>query len=190
MWERAQGHVNGLSPRGRGNPEYGANPLVGHGSIPAWAGEPCISFRFILLPPVYPRVGGGTCSTGVRSHATRGLSPRGRGNPHQNLGMSPPEGSIPAWAGEPWPPCLMAYIPSVYPRVGGGTVLSGLSSQEHQGLSPRGRGNPVRHPYRPRPAGSIPAWAGEPIMSDRRYQPSTVYPRVGGGTLILYLSVH
>ena len=50
------------------------------------------------------------------------------------------------------------------------------------GLSPRGRGNPLRSPCTPRSERSIPAWAGEP--RGQRSSPSypAVYPRVGGGT--------
>ena len=51
------------------------------------------------------------------------------------------------------------------------------------GLSPRGRGNLPGGLSARRPSGSIPAWAGEPLLR-RAYRPrSRVYPRVGGGTV-------
>ena len=50
---------------------------------------------------VYPRVCGGTevCYTNAKD--TEGLSPRVRGNPTATQLWRPPEGSIPACAGEP-----------------------------------------------------------------------------------------
>ena len=95
-------------------------------------------------------------------------------------------GSIPAWAGEPGIP-------------------SGHEPAFGRGLSPRGRGTPAirrrgEHPLAqervyprvgggtlPAPTiptvdGSIPAWAGEPTISERSIVPPRVYPRVGGGT--------
>ena len=50
---------------------------------------------------------------------------------------------------------------------------------------PRGRGNPnadMSEPYYWRP---IPAWAGEPKPRPASARRSRVYPRVGGGTVIL-----
>ena len=51
---------------------------------------------------------------------------------------------------------------TVYPRVGGGTLVPDGGEPVNWGLSPRGRGNhnlPDKHQQRIR---SIPAWAGEP----------------------------
>ena len=128
-------------------------------------------------------------------------------------------GSIPAWAGEP---CtyrrvlsprgggtiiVLNRLVTVYPRVGGGTIVSNTIPPSlgvyprvgggtlSIGLSPRGRGNPsngmMPMPY-PRVGGgtqlvyssdrSIPAWAGEPSSSTRPIFVGSVYPRVGGGT--------
>ena len=51
------------------------------------------------------------------------------------------ERSIPAWAGEPI--CLRPSrrAPTVYPRVGGGTIMMACKTKWMDGLSPRGRGN-------------------------------------------------
>ncbi len=56
---------------------------------------------------------------------------------------------------------------------------SGLAAT---GLSPRGRGNRRRPDQDRYNAGSIPAWAGEPMPASIRTTRSAVYPRVGGGT--------
>ena len=103
--------------------------------------------------------------------ATRGLSPRGRGNRVE----------LPNNAD-------LAMV-RVYPRVGGGTAIGVVPPRFRTptGLSPRGRGNPA--------AGlslscdgqqrSIPAWAGEPSSASFECSITIwpVYPRVGGGTV-------
>ena len=110
-----------------------------------------------------------------------GLSPRGRGN-------------------QPVTPLTDTGKGGVYPRVGGGTYeeIGNPRLFSGTGLSPRGRGNqPVSPSPIDRGKGSIPAWAGEPRISNgwaglsawagepRIRFPLTVtlvYPRVGGGT--------
>ena len=72
--------VEGLSPRGRGNPRPGVTLQCSKGSIPAWAGEPIRTWVSSLIMAVYPRVGGGTVSIPRSIKVQSGLSPRGRGN--------------------------------------------------------------------------------------------------------------
>ena len=93
-------------------------------------------------------------------------------------------GSIPAWAGEPLPAPMPKRRCRVYPRVGGGTLEAWEATLAQQGLSPRGRGNPGSLGGDAGPAGSIPAWAGEPGYHRSPGQSCRVYPRVGGGTWI------
>ena len=112
----------------------------------------------------------------------QGLSPRGRGNQWDMLGWDRLEGSIPAWAGEPSPLLSSSAGGKVYPRVGGGTPWLTWSVVMHQGLSPRGRGNPTGALASQRIEGSIPAWAGEPHSLPLPGVCERVYPRVGGGT--------
>ena len=94
--------VEGLSPRGRGNPNPLVTETVDIGSIPAWAGEPGWTISFKLPGKVYPRVGGGTMGGGASALDQHGLSPRGRGNLPRWSPPNPRWGSIPAWAGEPF----------------------------------------------------------------------------------------
>ena len=114
----------GLSPRVRGNPAISAGDRVNLGSIPACAGEPGLIPATPTWCAVYPRVCGGTrrrrpqprrrqglsrvCGgTGGTSYCASwnsGLSPRVRGNPPPELPAAPPE------------------LPTVYPRVCGGTL--------------------------------------------------------------------
>ena len=194
----------GLSPRGRGNLQQPVLKLLEQRSIPAWAGEPAKAPTPMLVPWVYPRVGGGTGPSQDGTAAGAGLSPRGRGNRIYPVCIPVKDGSIPAWAGEPLRLRLPRKPLPVYPRVGGGTFADVCRQLGYKGLSPRGRGRTyATHFGRYRPAGlsprgrgnlepgrlhlharrSIPAWAGEPC-GERTYTITNwVYPRVGGGTV-------
>ena len=219
--------VAGLSPRGRGNRLHPGNARQWRGSIPAWAGEPFDDPNDPQSPTVYPRVGGGTANPSADKGLMSGLSPRGRGNPHPAAkkesvagsipawagepgrrrplprileGLSPrgrgnpvaigygniPGRSIPAWAGEPDPRSPVSTWCTVYPRVGGGTTVTGAGNCAGAGLSPRGRGNHEHSIYPREPLRSIPAWAGEPWPYGISRPEKWVYPRVGGGTLNLF----
>ena len=172
----------GLSPRGRGNRIAYLAAVHEPGSIPAWAGEPSSLWPAYAPLPVYPRVGGGTLNDQLDTLDRDGLSPRGRGNPPLYGRLMLPCRSIPAWAGEPSTTNSTPLTGTVYPRVGGGTGASTARLAPVGGLSPRGRGNQGswRHPRHD--AGSIPAWAGEPVDHAPDHDALEVYPRVGGGT--------
>ena len=174
--------AQGLSPRGRGNPDGKAYSTIPDRSIPAWAGEPLKPDSERLPAQVYPRVGGGTLK-GVPSVSTvPGLSPRGRGNRRASEYDAVMAGSIPAWAGEPSRVMDFSKVFRVYPRVGGGTLPYCSAESSPTGLSPRGRGNPAEIVGAVNSNRSIPAWAGEPPTRIRTWRLKQVYPRVGGGT--------
>ena len=172
----------GLSPRGRGNPAPDHRTRSRRRSIPARAGEPATAGEGSPSSRVYPRAGGGTPSLRRRGSMSRGLSPRGRGNPRRMGRPRAVERSIPARAGEPWPWSCLGCPNRVYPRAGGGTVALEPRAAVTYGLSPRGRGNPPRARRARRDPGSIPARAGEPARSRPPGRPRRVYPRAGGGT--------
>ena len=114
--------------------------------------------------------------------ATRGLSPRVRGNPIPGWRSCAGRRSIPACAGEPKSMRRLRRRFGVYPRVCGGTCPRCCGRICGWGLSPRVRGNlrragPLRHLPR-----SIPACAGEPVTSASISAIWSVYPRVCGGT--------
>ena len=83
----------------------------------------------------------------------------------------------------------MSMVPSVYPRVGGGTTVHDSKPHQQTGLSPRGRGNQVTAAAPGYQRGSIPAWAGEPWIRRNTTLMARVYPRVGGGTPASPLSI-
>jgi len=153
----------GASPRARGNRLRlrlsGRHP----GCIPACAGEPRRQPRPAAWRWVHPRVRGGTADAGSRHQASRGASPRARGNRRRRGGPRRRQGCIPACAGEPWwrggpgGPCR------VHPRVRGGTVVPRSGPPAGAGASPRARGNRARGTDVPAVPGCIPACAGEPV---------------------------
>ena len=134
---------------------------------------------------VYPRAGGGTKASRWRRCSARGLSPRRRGNQVRAGEDGPGEGSIPAQAGEPASTCSARSPTRVYPRAGGGTPVVKHDLRQHQGLSPRRRGNLDRRCDEALHRGSIPAQAGEPAASTDSSGSIRVYPRAGGGTVTL-----
>ena len=177
--------INGLSPRGRGNPAAKVGGLMPDRSIPAWAGQPRPRGPPGWRPTVYPRVGGATHVAALGQLALHGLSPRGRGN---RAGQPVPlveRRSIPAWAGQPrgWPPA--GETGRVYPRVGGATAPGHRWPRRGDGLSPRGRGN-LEHPHPgEQRRGSIPAWAGQPLVVSLRLESVTgLSPRGRGNPLL------
>ena len=174
--------VDGLSPRGRGNPRPARAARRPMRSIPAWAGKPWQGHDWPRMARVYPRVGGETKAEALRTGPSRGLSPRGRGNlpPHRRRDTR--RGSIPAWAGKPPASSASAHRKTVYPRVGGETAVFVTVPLPNRGLSPRGRGNPRPARAARRPMRSIPAWAGKPGRRWASSRLSAVYPRVGGET--------
>ena len=131
--------------------------------------------------PVYPRVGGGNACRHTILHTAGGLSPRGRGKRGwSGWAFSQPR-SIPAWAGETIPFGIAVKAYEVYPRVGGGNSCSAIIAPSVSGLSPRGRGKPLLNAAGVTSIRSIPAWAGETLLSAKPPTPRRVYPRVGGG---------
>ena len=172
-------------------------------SIPACAGEPHPEADFPGLPGVYPRVCGGTrksipcppppkglsprvrgnqSATSAAGTAT-GLSPRVRGNRDQTRRQSLQQRSIPACAGEPTVLLRVRVMREVYPRVCGGTPCPVQQHHIVRGLSPRVRGNRLRHCPGGDGSRSIPACAGEPMNPSVISSTARVYPRVCGGTL-------
>ena len=96
------------------------------------------------------------------------------------------DGSIPACAGEPSWQSRRSGSDRVYPRVCGGTALGWMNRGAQTGLSPRVRGNraPIGHTLAD--LGSIPACAGEPCSNRAHAGRSRVYPRVCGGTVLVF----
>ena len=131
----------GLSPRVRGNPVLSLTPGPISRSIPARAGEPCLTAILAGAPSVYPRVCGGTSFGTDPFIALSGLSPRVRGNRRYPLISALLTRSIPACAGEPPGNSIRSRAPWVYPRVCGGTAGRGDGVDAQCGLSPRVRGN-------------------------------------------------
>ena len=125
---------------------------------------------------------GGTEERLAADAVDHGLSPRVRGNPPDAGMMGAVPRSIPACAGEPWPSWCRYAMPSVYPRVCGGTEPPPTPDEAEAGLSPRVRGNRSTRGSTCCGHRSIPACAGEPLMTYAPEAGDRVYPRVCGGT--------
>ena len=91
----------GLSPRVRGNLVAGVKWRDFVGPIPACAGQPGQQESCAGNHRAYPRVCGATGTWTAIGPASRGLSPRVRGNPRQHAARSRSLGPIPACAGQP-----------------------------------------------------------------------------------------
>ena len=113
----------GLSPRVRGNREFGREVGGVDGSIPARAGEPEFNLPGRVGDAVYPRACGGTSDEDQFDNEFTGLSPRVRGNRFGISVMLMWPRSIPARAGEPFKCCPIRSCIKVYPRACGGTCL-------------------------------------------------------------------
>ena len=105
-----------------------------------------------------------------------------RGNHRPVLEPSHHQGSIPACAGEPTRLAATSVQCAVYPRVCGGTWPDVLEIRTDTGLSPRVRGNLLGEQVAPCKIRSIPTCAGEPSLRTAGRPPTSVYPRVCGGT--------
>ena len=160
--EHEEGELAGLSPRVRGNHTRVMVRRTWSGSIPACAGEPDRRCARPYRRGVYPRVCGGTGDGFPFDDDIPGLSPRVRGNPRSPCSSRPPDGSIPACAGEPISPVPASLASRVYPRVCGGTLTGQPDKCLLLGLSPRVRGNRYKVLGDRVGQGSIPACAGEP----------------------------
>ena len=158
-----RGAIKGLSPPTRGSRQRPGRSRGKTRSIPAHAGEP-VSEDWSHHPKVvYPRPRGGASMEVAASLPMRGLSPPTRGSPHSRLQPAPRTRSIPAHAGEP--PSTSA----VYPRPRGGAWKSPRCSFLIRGLSPPTRGSRSEASRFWAREWSIPAHAGEPHGTPRRW---------------------
>ena len=152
----------GRSPRARGNRVRRLCAGGLSGSIPAGAGKPSKLRPYLAVSQVDPRGRGETVDNGCNLSASRGRSPRARGN-HAYVNLhSRDTGSIPAGRGE--------------------TKRSIAQAMTSKGRSPRARGNPLREPHQQSPVRSIPAGAGKPSRSRAASGAPRVDPRGRGET--------
>ena len=183
---RGRSGRKGLSPCVRGNRCCRPWRSSRRRSIPVCAGEPSVNNCTPVASPVYPRVCGGTPHGQIGSASWTGLSPCVRGNlgaaSHRRAGPR----SIPVCAGEPGPNDLVSAWSEVYPRVCGGTPITGARLSASSGLSPCVRGNPQEAVVGVGGVRSIPVCAGEPDGGDSPGDQRGVYPRVCGGTDVVH----
>ena len=181
---RAPARFNaGLSPPTRGNRVSISAAMLMPGSIPAHAGEPRAAHANVCSNRVYPRPRGGTRHQDADAGLQTGLSPPTRGNRGISWTYRAATRSIPAHAGEPYGGADPLRHVAVYPRPRGGTDLAQRGIDPEKGLSPPTRGNPTVVALAGAVAGSIPAHAGEPLVTTKLKRVDGVYPRPRGGTV-------
>ncbi len=141
LWPAATRALWGLSPLARGNHRRPEPPPVGHGPIPARAGQP----RSIRSPRpeygAYPRSRGATSVRARPESFALGLSPLARGNRLVARQGHPGAGPIPARAGQPYDAACHRTDHGAYPRSRGATFSRMPRRSAACGLSPLARGN-------------------------------------------------
>ena len=152
----------GLSPQVRGSPRTRIRRCQTRRSIPAGAGEPPPAPPSASPARVYPRRCGGAVFSVAGGASETGLSPQVRGSRAACLAGGVAPGSIPAGAGEPLTPSVLACAARVYPRRCGGAQVPTREGVSLLGLSPQVRGSPPARRGGASCTGSIPAGAGEP----------------------------
>ena len=170
----------GLSPRVRGSLTLGMHGMLSARSIPASAGQPRPP-RLQLPPPrVYPRECGAALLIQRMRTMVAGLSPRVRGSHPSGDTHAPGDGSIPASAGQPIRRSPGGRRAGVYPRECGAARPPLLSIERGVGLSPRVRGSRDGRDSPGAPQRSIPASAGQPVVTQGLRTMRQVYPRECG----------
>jgi len=130
----------------------------------------------------YPRARGATRRASSPKRAKEGLSPRTRGNRRLIAFSWASPGPIPAHAGQPHPPDMVASGEWAYPRARGATTMLLMKVLAISGLSPRTRGNRASQPQTRGSQGPIPAHAGQPGCGLVSAMLGAAYPRARGAT--------
>ena len=157
-------------------------PILGHRSIPAYAGDPDVAGGYVDWDEVYPRLRGGSGFAPAAIRCIRGLSPPTRGILYMLIPEYPGARSIPAYAGDPNPSYSRACARTVYPRLRGGSQGSESIAARSCGLSPPTRGILCCAAHSGERSRSIPAYAGDPIRDAAYKGELKVYPRLRGGS--------
>ena len=172
----------GPSPRWRGDLIEPLALVAEGGTIPALAGRP-----HLARPPCpgggdHPRAGGETLAARRPRRASRGPSPRWRGDLEPGEIGSLDLRTIPALAGRPTRTRITSSRRWDHPRAGGETRRSSRRTVVVVGPSPRWRGDRALRRTPRRRARTIPALAGRPRRAQTTTWRSGDHPRAGGET--------
>ena len=173
----------GASPRLRGKRFHLGPVCLGHGCIPAPAGETSEQPFVRLRKAVHPRACGGNSEPTAGTRWWSGASPRLRGKPPSKPSGRYLTGCIPAPAGETSYASNRYDCDRVHPRACGGNCPGGPRSPWSPGASPRLRGKRLAGRYRPEHSGCIPAPAGETEGHRGQQEAGRVHPRACGGNV-------
>ncbi len=171
----------GPSPRVRGSQYSVLSHEHTDGTIPAGAGEPRPMLDAVLPHGDHPRGCGGAQSTSLVMTTLTGPSPRVRGSPTLPDTVKGAHGTIPVGAGEPSPVASPVTLQRDHPRGCGGAGKKKFRGNIGLGPSPRVRGSLTERIATPMMAGTIPAGAGEPLVSTLENRAARDHPRGCGG---------
>ncbi len=172
--------AEGPSPHTRGSPRGSGTQRRPRGSIPAYAGQPTCRPRAAGSARVHPRIRGAAAAQRVEQIARVGPSPHTRGSHVVATFARLPEGSIPAYAGQPWSRASRRTHGRVHPRIRGAAGICSVAEKPPMGPSPHTRGSRVRAATASAPDGSIPAYAGQPRRPVVLAHQVRVHPRIRG----------
>ncbi len=172
---------NGRSPRVRGRPGAVRKAVSRCRSIPAGAGETTSGIRYPGYKRVDPRGCGGDLMELGKGRPGNGRSPRVRGRQKRQANGRGSRRSIPAGAGETVQLVVVMGAPRVDPRGCGGDCRARHRTRGRRGRSPRVRGRPARVYAELSASRSIPAGAGETVITGCGSPAVTVDPRGCGG---------
>ena len=150
----------GSSPRMRGTLVYRNFQTVGHGIIPAYAGNTAGSLQTAEKRRDHPRVCGEHKTSACLCALGMGSSPRMRGTRRSRRPRRPRSGIIPAYAGNTISSKASWTARRDHPRVCGEHTRSADLDSLPEGSSPRMRGTLCEFGGDCRNRGIIPAYAG------------------------------
>ena len=137
-------HDPGSSPLSRGIPSIGDVCGPHGGIIPALAGNTKARDSWIAEHPDHPRSRGEYVSHVTGGHTPNGSSPLSRGIRRRCFGLPPPQGIIPALAGNTAIPSIREWPERDHPRSRGEYTVYIYRSLPSRGSSPLSRGIPAQ----------------------------------------------
>ena len=150
----------GSSPLARGTRLHIERHALGHGLIPARAGNTPLCVRWACPSWAHPRSRGEHTSAAAGSSPVRGSSPLARGTPQEIADTAPQVGLIPARAGNTNSGIACCNRRWAHPRSRGEHTIQSRAPSSRWGSSPLARGTQVRQSLQAGLVGLIPARAG------------------------------
>ena len=170
----------GSSPLARGTRLHIERHALGHGLIPARAGNTPLCVRWACPSWAHPRSRGEHTSAAAGSSPVRGSSPLARGTQVRQSLQAGLVGLIPARAGNTGAPVVAGWFGWAHPRSRGEHPHAPSLELDAPGSSPLARGTPLGVELNKIFSGLIPARAGNTFQTLPRPPASRAHPRSRG----------